>query len=339
MSNGDFGWKSDVRRKEKEEDSELPSFFVIGPPRTGTTWLQSILSECAWLSHPTKETRFFDKYFDRGIDWYKSHYRRAKTGRKIGEVAPTYFASALARERIAGLLPEAKVVCTFRNPIDRIASLYRLKRAYGLIPWSFDEALGRDPELMESSRYATHLKEWKKIFSETQVLAMVHDDMEADPQSYLDKIVDFIGVPRVKLAQSQTRRVLSSDELTEPRHYGWTRCATLMAEWSKMKRMDSMVAMAKRMGISKLFIGGGAAFAELTAAQVVKLRTLFLPEIEELESLLNRDFSAWKEQRSMTKKAPPLATPDRSGAPVAVVQPTERLGSSLGEGEVLRRTA
>src|SRR5258708_2242245 len=42
----------------------LPSFFVIGPPRTGTSWLHEVLSKRASLSYPTKETRFFDKYFD-----------------------------------------------------------------------------------------------------------------------------------------------------------------------------------------------------------------------------------------------------------------------------------
>ena len=34
----------------------------------------------------------------------------------MGEVAPTYFASAAARERIAQTVPEAKIVCVFRNP-------------------------------------------------------------------------------------------------------------------------------------------------------------------------------------------------------------------------------
>src|SRR5579862_1211255 len=193
----------------------LPSFFIIGPPRTGTSWLHNILSQNAWLSHPTKETRFFDRHFDRGLHWYGSHYRRANGGRTIGEVAPTYFASSEARERIARLIPHARIVCTFRNPIDRVVSLYRLKRAYGLIPWNFEEALERDPELMESSRYSSHLKEWRDTFGESQVMATVHDDIEADPQAYLDRLVDFVGVPRMKLSPSQRRRVLTSEDMTE----------------------------------------------------------------------------------------------------------------------------
>src|SRR3984885_4208547 len=171
---------------EREAESDLlqglPSFFVIGPPRTGTSWLHNVLRQRAWLSDPTKETRFFDRHFDRGLEWYRSHYRQADSGRRIGEVAPTSFASPEARMRIARLMPQAKIVCTFRNPVDRVLSLYRLKRAYGLIPWNLEEALQRDPELMESSRYAAHLKDWQKTFGSSQVLATTHDDMQTDPQ-------------------------------------------------------------------------------------------------------------------------------------------------------------
>ena len=272
----------------------LPSFFVIGPPRTGTSWLHGVLSQCAWLSHPTKETRFFDKHFERGLQWYTSHYRKASAGRVVGEVAPTYFASPLARERIAQLIPHAKIVCTFRNPVDRVVSLYRLKRAYGWISWSLDEALTRDPELMESSRYVAHLKEWIATFGASQVMATVHDDIQTDPQTYLDKLVDFVGVPRLKLLPSQARRILASEDMTEPRHYYWTRGGLLMAEWAKKKRLDSLVAAAKRLGGLKLFVGGGTEFTELPAAERRRLREFFRPEVEQLEVLLNRDFSAWK---------------------------------------------
>lgn len=272
----------------------LPSFFIIGPPRTGTSWLQTVLSECAWLSSPTKETRFFDKHFERGLHWYSSHYRKVADGRAVGEVAPTYFASKEARERIAHLIPHAKIVCTFRNPVERVISLYRLKRAYGWISWNFEDALRRDPELLETSRYVTHLKEWITTFGTSQVMATIHDDIEADPQAYLDKLVDFVGVPRVMLMPAQVRRVLASEDLTQPRHYYWTRGGLLMAEWAKKKRLDAVVAAAKRLGALKLFVGGGDTFAELSPAQRDRLRELFRPEVEQLESLLNRDFSAWK---------------------------------------------
>lgn len=273
---------------------KLPSFFIVGPPRTGTTWLHSVLSQCAWLSHPTKETRFFDKYFDRGLNWYGAHYKNANGGRVVGEVAPTYFASASARERIARLIPPAKIICTFRDPVDRVLSLYRLKRAYGWISWTFEDALWRDPELMESGRYAAHLREWIRIFGPSQVLATVHEDMQSDPQAYLDKIVDFVGATRVKLQPRHLQRVLASESLTEPRNYYWTRSALRLAEWSKARRLDGLVSAAKRVGGLGLFVGGGPKFPELARPDRETLRRLFRPEVEKLEVLLNRDLSAWK---------------------------------------------
>jgi hypothetical protein len=273
---------------------KLPSFFIVGPPRTGTTWLHSVLGQCAWLSHPTKETRFFDRYYDRGLGWYSSHYKKANSGRVIGEVSPTYFASAMARERIAQLIPRAKIVCTFRDPVERILSLYRLKRAYGLISWTFDDALWRDPELMESGRYAAHLREWIHTFGPSQVLATVHEDMQADPQGYIDRIVDFVGATRLKLQPRQLQRVLTSESLTQPRSYYWTRSALRLAEWSKARRLDGLVSAAKRFGGLRLFVGGGPKFPELPRLQRETLRSLFRPEVERLEVLLNRDLSAWK---------------------------------------------
>lgn len=272
----------------------LPSFFLVGPPRTGTTWLHTVLSERTWLAHPTKETRFFDKHFDRGLSWYRAHYRKIPAGRVVGEVAPTYFASNAARERIVRLIPRARIICTLRNPVDRVLSLYRLKRAYGLIRWTFEEALKRDPELMESSRYFEHLKAWRTAIGDEQVLVAVHEDLRIDAQSYVDKLVDFIGVPRFPLLPRQLPRVLSSDEMTEPRNYYWTRGAHLIAEWSKAQRLDSVVALAKRMGMIKLFVGGGPDFADLSCCERVRLRELFRPEVEQLEAMLNRDLSIWK---------------------------------------------
>lgn len=287
-----FGTRAAV--DDKSSAPILPSFFVIGPPRTGSSWLHMVLSECAWLSYPTKETRFFDKYFDYGVGWYGAHYRKAGNGRMVGEVAPTYFASADARERIARLLPAAKIVCTFRNPVDRVLSLYRMKRAYGMIPWAFDDALTRDPELMESSRYATHLTAWLKTFGPSQVMVTMYEDLQSDPQLYLDKVLDFVGIPRRELHSSQKLRVFTAETMTAPRNYFLTRGALLLAEWSKKQRVGSLVHTAKKWGATRLFLGGGAAFPELPLSSKTKLHGLFRGEIDQLEAMLNRDLSAWK---------------------------------------------
>jgi hypothetical protein len=173
-------------------------------------------------------------------------------------------------------------------------SLYRLKRAYGLIPWNFDDALSRDPELMESSRYSTHLKKWQKTFGKSQIMVTVHEDLQADPQAYLNKLVDFVGAPRVTLHSSQMSRVLASDGMTQPRNYCWTRGAVLLADWSRTRRLGALVEAAKKLGAMRFFVNGGPAFPELPSSLRARLREVFRSEVDELEVMLNRDLSAWK---------------------------------------------
>ena len=281
--------------------SPLPTFFVIGPPRTGTSWLHEILKERALLPSPTKETRFFDVHFQRGIQWYLSHFGATKSTKPIGEIAPTYFASATACERIARVLPGARVVCTFRNPVDRVISLYRLKRAYGMSPWGLEEAISRDPELIESSRYATYLRLWQCAFGAKQVLATVYEDLQNDAQAYVDALADFIGLARFPLAPSIVRDLNTSRVLTHPRSYYRTRTATALADHLKARRLDFIVTGVRRSPLMKLFLGGGPAFAQLSLEFLHKLYDLFRPEVEELENMLNRDLSAWKSNQPALK--------------------------------------
>jgi hypothetical protein len=253
-----------------------------------------VLEHHAWLPSPTKETRFFDTHFHRGLHWYKAHYPSPNGFQAIGEVAPTYFASPEARQRISETIPQAKIVCIFRNPVDRVHSLYRVKRAYGLVPWSFQEALNRDPELIESSRYSFHLREWLQGFDQGQIMATFYDDLQEDAQRFMDRLSDFVGIRRFDLHQDLLERVHTSDRMSHPRSFQRTRRAMAVAEWCKSRRLDRIVAAIKSSPFRRLFLGGGPAFTELDPQQAEKLYELFRPEVEDLEMMLGRDLSAWK---------------------------------------------
>jgi Sulfotransferase domain len=279
------------------DECELPSFFIIGPPRTGSSWLYEVLRSRTRLPGPSKETRFFDTHYHRGLKWYLAHYEppsKDHAALRTGEVAPTYFASSLARERIAGVAPNAKIVVVFRNPVDRIVSLYRLKRAYGLIPWEFEQALERDPELIESGRYASHLRLWQRSFGSSNVMAALYDDLLENPQRFVNRLADFIRVPRFELADWEYGRVHDSESMTHPRSYHRARYATLVADWFKARRMDHWVNAFKKSRFRKLVLGGGPPFPKLSERALEQLSRILEPEVEELEEILRRDLSRWK---------------------------------------------
>lgn len=304
------GLDANIRQNSGDASGDLPSFFVVGPPRTGTTWLHEVLKHHAQLPSSSKETRFFDKHFHYGIAWYRAHYGKRQPGRRVGEVAPTYFASALARERIARISPGARVICIFRNPVERVLSLYRMKRAYGLIPWDLEEAMVRDPELQESSRYASNLRAWQAALTPSQVLACLYEELEENPQSFVNTLAAFIGVHPFLLTPSQIEYVAGSDGLTHPRNYYRTRGATLMADWLKVRRFGNLVATVKNSPVRRFLLGGGSPFSELSLEFSRKLYDMFRSEVEQLEGLLHRDLSAWKFLRPC-----PEANPAATGIP------------------------
>ena len=41
----------------------------------------------------------------------------------MGEIAPTYFSNRVVRERIKKHIPDCKIICTFRDPVERLYSL------------------------------------------------------------------------------------------------------------------------------------------------------------------------------------------------------------------------
>jgi hypothetical protein len=272
----------------------LPSVFIIGPPRTGTSWLHEILRRHIVLPQHTKDTRFFDVHFYRGLEWYRGHFPKSDGTREAAEVAPTYFASPPACDRIKQSIPTARIICIFRHPVERIVSLYRLRRAFGMIPWDFEEALIRDAELIESSRYATHLRRWQQAFGPERVLPTFYDDLRDDPQAYVDLLADFVGMPRFTLAPWELHAMHASESMTHPRSYSWTHRGTLVADWLKARRFGSLIAMINGSPVRKLFLGGGKRFSPPSPTIAATICELLRDEISDLEHMVNRDLSAWK---------------------------------------------
>ncbi|HWE83785.1 MAG TPA: sulfotransferase [Terracidiphilus sp.] len=273
--------------------TEKPSFIVVGPPRTGTSWLHKVLEPYTTLPSPTKETRFFDLHFHRGLEWYSWHFPQHRKG-PMGEVAPTYFASAEARRRIAETIPAAKIVFVFRHPIERAVSLYRLKLAYGMFRWSFAEALRNDPELIDSGLYWSQLAGWRELFPHQQSLVTFYDDLVSDPRTFANRIAAFIGLPAITVPQAQLERVYSSDSMTRPRSYLATRAATGFADWCKSRRLDHLVASVRKSALINLFLGGGKSLPLASDATLNQLAEIFRPEVEALESQLGRKLENWK---------------------------------------------
>jgi Sulfotransferase domain len=284
----------------------LPDFIGIGPGRTGTTWLDDVLRARVCLPG-IKETKFFTIRWERGIEWYASLFRHCAPGQVAGEICP-YFAWPHAPERIAQALPNCKIIVTLRDPVDRTYSHYKLMRANVFTRGTLEEAMAKDKQLREGSRYGSYLARWLEIFGREQVLVADYDDLRGNPQAFFDPICDFIGIPRFPIGERGAGEAARNAYDRAPK----SRRLAQNARHLKFSLIDGgyyrTVNLLSDLGVWHWCMGRGEKFPALTAAQDAWLRELYRPEIDRLEQLLGRDFSKWKLPRAARQSARPAAS-------------------------------
>lgn len=214
----------------------LPDFIIIGAQRSGTTSLFKYLA-----AHPDlypaafKEVHFFDRFFDRGVGWYRSFFplivqrRYITRGQKrafiTGEATPYYLFYPRAAERAAALLPHVKLIAILRNPINRAYSQYYHEVQRGLEAAPFETALQRERELLDAEqsalqsnptyystmhqnhaylargRYVEQLQVWQQYFPREQMMVLQSEAFYSDPAATVAKVVDFLGLPPFRLGE------------------------------------------------------------------------------------------------------------------------------------------
>jgi hypothetical protein len=181
-----------------------------------------------------KGAYFFDEEFERGPDWYFSHFPLRSTvraaerfrGRPVrsGEASPYYLFHPLAAERAAGLVPDAKVIALLRHPVERAHSHFRERRANGTEPLEdFGAAVAaeegrlkgevdkilhqpgyrsvahRHQSYVAQSEYLRGLQRWWDHYGRDNVLVIRSEDLYSDPQGVFDQVCDTVGLDRIVL--------------------------------------------------------------------------------------------------------------------------------------------
>ncbi len=206
----------------------LPDFAVIGGRKCGTTLLYQLLTLHPHVERAaSKEPHFFGFYFDEGVEWYRRFFPqpRMKDGRRTinGEATPL-MANRLAPERMAQVIPEARLIALLRNPVDRAYSDYQMLVGREREPQTFEEAVGlevntepqeehspggegKDPGLengtglndrsgyLSRGVYVDQLQRWSEYFSRDQMLVLKSEDFYERPTETLQVVLDFLGLP------------------------------------------------------------------------------------------------------------------------------------------------
>lgn len=210
------------------ELSRFPDFLIIGPQRTGTTWIHENLRDHPDILWPREKEIFYfsrlkspehPKFVTADLAWYLAQFRDPMWMRAVKTVLSFRASGSLYRPRIRGeatasyaamdrdvieeivvLNPAIRAVMMIRNPIDRAWShakkdlvRNRGRRFEDVSEREFEEFF-RDPYQLRCAQYGRNYENWSACLAAGSLFVGKFDDVSTRPVELLAEICRFLGV-------------------------------------------------------------------------------------------------------------------------------------------------
>ena len=274
-----------------------PNFIVIGPGKSGTSWLYMVL--CAHQQvcmSSAKETLYFENDYGRGPNWYAKFFRHCdlERTRAIGEISNTYIFSPLAAERIAKDFPAMKLIATLRHPAERAFSHFLFLKRNAELNCSFEEALQRRPDIKTRGNYFEHLSHYRQRFSSEQLMILIYDDLKRDVQEYACRLFNFLEIDPIFDPTILERKVL---EASEARSRLLAKCTVAAAHIVRRAGFPDLVTRVKNGFFPKLIFRKISRRQEMSTQTYRELCEYYRPDVTRLSEWLGRDLvKLWLDQ-------------------------------------------
>ncbi len=296
----------------------LPSFFIIGAQKAGTTSLHEWLVRQPDVCLPViKETHFFshEEKFRLGLDWYMRQFPSYRNGAVTGEVDPEYLFRAEAPLRIRRLMKSPKLLCVFRHPVERAYSHYLMSLRRGFETLSFVEALEaedarmaegsekylRDHSYMERGNYSEQVERFREAFPDSDFLFIKFEKLfgQNTCREEYSKICSFLGLGSEPIYPDSSAK---SNQASVPRSrllkdliYGKSTAKKLIGSLIPSKDLKLRLAMiADRLNQAPAPKSDN--WRELVPARFWKVAS---KEAQRLEMLTGLDLRDWRERREV----------------------------------------
>jgi len=292
-----------------------PNLFIVGAPKCGTTAISTWLAEHpdVYFSPDKEPHHFYCPQAPRmSRKDYEALFADVRGERIIAEGSVWYLYSQQALELIYKFNPDARIVICLRNPVDMVISLHSQWLSGGIeTVASLEEAWrlrsldgdglsdGVPPEDFEPVAYelagqlGTQLERAYQIFPKERVHTILLDDVRRDPKAIWEALLTFLDIaqdgredfPVVNAAKaaknSRLQQVIhfvrkEKWKLRIPLNLG---VLTAVHNWNLYEKPNSVPMAVRRM---------------LTEALLYEMRLM--------ESLLQKDLSAWYADQTPAQK-------------------------------------
>ncbi|XP_066432736.1 heparan sulfate glucosamine 3-O-sulfotransferase 6 [Eleutherodactylus coqui] len=185
---------------------KFPQAIIVGVKKGGTRALLEFLRIHPDVRALGAEPHFFDRCYDKGLEWYRNLMPRTLEGQITMEKTPSYFVTPEAPGRIYNMSKDTKLIVVVRNPVTRAISDYTqtLSKTPSLPTFQAlafkNTSLGTIDTTWSAIRigiYAKHLENWLQYFPLSKFLFVSGERLVSDPAGEMGRVQDFLGLKRV----------------------------------------------------------------------------------------------------------------------------------------------
>lgn len=332
-----------MRRARDQRARPRPDFFIVGAPKCGTTSMARYLTAHPDLFVLRGEPHFFGSDIDYNRPRLSRRQYRAlcrSAGRqRIGDRSTWYLYSERAAEEIEHACPDARIIAMVRDPAEMIHSLHahHVQRGGRDDRAELAEALAMEPQrrrglgipaaarfaesLLYTSIpcYAEQLTRFIDRFGRDRVHVVVFDDLRADPAAVYHRVLAFLDAapgPEIDFRVHNRAGSAPDDWL----HRAWKR-STLRYRVRSMAP-EGLYGWLRHYRPGRRFRPRSAPeVAPLDDSLRARLDAALLPEVERLETLLDRPLPGWARTARRSRRSGPgshrKAEENRTDAPSA----------------------
>ena len=194
-----------------------PDFFIVGGSRCGTTSLYSYLKQHPDVFLPErKEPHYYSSQSTPLPYWllplksiitkqdYLQLFEDSKENMIVGDASSTYLMNLDAPKLIFEDNPNAKIIISLRNPIDRTYTAYLAQYRSGNEKRSFGESIRRDfsaitgEELQRQSAlnsdYYEYVKNYYHYFPKEHIKIIIFEEFIKNPKQTMKELLHFLNL-------------------------------------------------------------------------------------------------------------------------------------------------
>lgn len=188
---------------------ERVKFFFVGVGKCGTSWIFEIARKKALMSVPKiKEPYIIDEPPEKREKMVQSLY---DSHTQMADFSNVYYWDPENAKKIFEYNPDALIIITVRKPSKRIVSHFEfLKRNGKYVGMSLAEYLknGDSDSIVARSEYPEMIQRYETTFGKDKVLILPLEQLKSEPQTYIDRLTQFCGLPSLRLEEEDKAPVL-----------------------------------------------------------------------------------------------------------------------------------